>query len=156
MHHALRHVARQRNVQVLDVPGHIFVAITTWNGFVKYPYSKYSIRVQYWTCHHNRLQEDQILLTNVNKCEYVYVRRAVIRRLHNFVSLRLFPPNSVTLPPLFRTSWWIPCAVRVLALLCELYYWLIWFRVYFREYLTIYQTTITRSTIQTVHFKVLW
>uniref|UniRef100_A0A2C9MAF0 HECT-type E3 ubiquitin transferase n=1 Tax=Biomphalaria glabrata TaxID=6526 RepID=A0A2C9MAF0_BIOGL len=42
--------------------------------------------------------------------------RAIIERIHNFISVRLFPPNSGELPPLAKCSWWIPSATKVLAL----------------------------------------
>ncbi|KAH9524841.1 putative E3 ubiquitin-protein ligase HTD2 [Bulinus truncatus] len=41
---------------------------------------------------------------------------AVIERIHNFISVRLFPPNSGELPPMAKCSWWIPSATKVLAL----------------------------------------
>ncbi|CAL1526466.1 unnamed protein product, partial [Lymnaea stagnalis] len=43
--------------------------------------------------------------------------RAIIERIHNFISGRLFPPKPGDLPPLAKCSWWIPSATKVLALL---------------------------------------
>ncbi|GFO50258.1 HECT domain e3 ubiquitin protein ligase 2 [Plakobranchus ocellatus] len=42
--------------------------------------------------------------------------QAVIERIHNFISVRLFPPKMEDLPPLSKCSWWIPSATKVLAL----------------------------------------
>ncbi|XP_059179233.1 probable E3 ubiquitin-protein ligase HECTD2 isoform X2 [Physella acuta] len=43
--------------------------------------------------------------------------RAIIERIHNFISVRLFPPNPAELPHMSKCSWWIPSATKVLALL---------------------------------------
>ncbi|KAK3698694.1 hypothetical protein RRG08_046196 [Elysia crispata] len=42
--------------------------------------------------------------------------QSVIERIHNFISVRLFPPKMEDLPPLSKCSWWIPSATKVLAL----------------------------------------
>ncbi|XP_074602235.1 putative E3 ubiquitin-protein ligase HECTD2 isoform X3 [Brevipalpus obovatus] len=44
--------------------------------------------------------------------------RKLVKRLHQFVSIREFPPgNGHKLPSISKSRWWIPCATRVLALL---------------------------------------
>lgn len=43
--------------------------------------------------------------------------KAVIRRLHSFISTRLFPTRPAELPPISKSSWWIPSAIKTLALL---------------------------------------
>ena len=125
VHHALRHVARNRNVQVLTLIHITQILTVQYNSLltrVKYqiPLTPFYSMVQ---CAVHCTVQYSYTYTKKVRCyaweRWMYSYRAVIRRLHNFVSLRLFPPSSVTLPPLFRTSWWIPCAVRVLALLCE-------------------------------------
>uniref|UniRef100_A0A1I8GS14 HECT-type E3 ubiquitin transferase n=1 Tax=Macrostomum lignano TaxID=282301 RepID=A0A1I8GS14_9PLAT len=42
---------------------------------------------------------------------------ALLRRIQYFISVRLFPPKTEDLPPLDKASWWVPNAVKVLALL---------------------------------------
>ncbi|XP_035825923.1 probable E3 ubiquitin-protein ligase HECTD2 isoform X2 [Aplysia californica] len=42
--------------------------------------------------------------------------RPVVERIHNFISVRLFPSKPEDLPPLSKCSWWIPSATKVLAL----------------------------------------
>ncbi|XP_041367987.1 probable E3 ubiquitin-protein ligase HECTD2 isoform X2 [Gigantopelta aegis] len=44
------------------------------------------------------------------------VVKAVLDRLHNFISVRLFPPKPQDLPPLSKCTWWIPSATKVMAL----------------------------------------
>ena len=46
--------------------------------------------------------------------------RQLLERLHQFVSLRLFPGQSDELPPMCNCGWWIPSAVKVLSLLSKL------------------------------------
>ncbi|XP_043912584.1 probable E3 ubiquitin-protein ligase HECTD2 [Protopterus annectens] len=43
--------------------------------------------------------------------------KQLVDRLLQFVSLRLFPGKPDELPPMAKCSWWIPSAVRILALL---------------------------------------
>ncbi|ESO93074.1 hypothetical protein LOTGIDRAFT_119782, partial [Lottia gigantea] len=43
--------------------------------------------------------------------------KSLLDRLHNFISVRLFPPKPQDLPPLAKCSWWIPSATKVMALL---------------------------------------
>lgn len=45
------------------------------------------------------------------------VFQRIIKRLHNFISVRLFPPKPQDLPPMAKCTWWIPSATKVLALL---------------------------------------
>nr|XP_022337082.1 probable E3 ubiquitin-protein ligase HECTD2 [Crassostrea virginica] len=45
------------------------------------------------------------------------VFQRIIKRLHNFISIRLFPPKPQDLPPMAKCTWWIPSATKVLALL---------------------------------------
>ncbi|XP_072177562.1 probable E3 ubiquitin-protein ligase HECTD2 [Diadema setosum] len=43
--------------------------------------------------------------------------KAIVDRLQQFTSVRLFPPSTNDLPPIGKCSWWIPSATKVLALL---------------------------------------
>ncbi|KAK6185095.1 hypothetical protein SNE40_007408 [Patella caerulea] len=43
--------------------------------------------------------------------------KGLLDRLHNFISVRLFPPRPQDLPQLPKCSWWIPSATKVMALL---------------------------------------
>ncbi|KAK3096247.1 hypothetical protein FSP39_024931 [Pinctada imbricata] len=43
----------------------------------------------------------------------------IIKRLQNFISIRLFPPKPQDLPPIAKCTWWIPSATKVLALLSK-------------------------------------
>lgn len=44
--------------------------------------------------------------------------RLLVRRLLQFITIREFPPaNGLKLPPATKSRWWIPSAIRVLALL---------------------------------------
>ncbi|XP_061194603.1 probable E3 ubiquitin-protein ligase HECTD2 isoform X2 [Saccostrea echinata] len=45
------------------------------------------------------------------------VFQKIIKRLQNFISIRLFPPKPQDLPPMAKCTWWIPSATKVLALL---------------------------------------
>lgn len=47
------------------------------------------------------------------------VFQRIIKRLHNFISIRLFPPKPQDLPPMAKCTWWIPSATKVLALLSK-------------------------------------
>lgn len=52
--------------------------------------------------------------------------KLVVKRLLQFITIREFPPsNGHKLPTLSKSKWWIPCATRVLAILCKLFtcYW---------------------------------
>ncbi|XP_048746194.2 probable E3 ubiquitin-protein ligase HECTD2 isoform X2 [Ostrea edulis] len=44
------------------------------------------------------------------------VFQKIIKRLQNFISIRLFPPKPQDLPPMVKCTWWIPSATKVLAL----------------------------------------
>ncbi|VDI24269.1 Hypothetical predicted protein, partial [Mytilus galloprovincialis] len=43
--------------------------------------------------------------------------RKLIKRLHSFISIRLFPPRPQDLPPMQKCSWWVPSATKVMALI---------------------------------------
>ncbi|XP_032229698.2 probable E3 ubiquitin-protein ligase HECTD2 isoform X2 [Nematostella vectensis] len=43
--------------------------------------------------------------------------QATVTRVQQFISTRMFPTNSMELPPEEKCTWWIPSAVKVLALL---------------------------------------
>lgn len=36
--------------------------------------------------------------------------------VHNLITMRIFPPRPQALPPMQSCLWWIPCAVRCLAI----------------------------------------
>ncbi|XP_002738170.1 putative E3 ubiquitin-protein ligase HECTD2 [Saccoglossus kowalevskii] len=42
--------------------------------------------------------------------------KALVQRLLQFISVRLFPPHPAELPPMNKCTWWIPSATKVLAL----------------------------------------
>ncbi|XP_031557085.1 probable E3 ubiquitin-protein ligase HECTD2 [Actinia tenebrosa] len=43
--------------------------------------------------------------------------KSIVTRIEQFMSLRLFPTKSTDLPPEEKCTWWVPSAVKVLALL---------------------------------------
>ncbi|XP_014666316.1 PREDICTED: probable E3 ubiquitin-protein ligase HECTD2 isoform X2 [Priapulus caudatus] len=43
--------------------------------------------------------------------------KKLITMIHQFVTVRLFPPKDGDLPPMSKCTWWIPSAIKVLALL---------------------------------------
>ena len=54
--------------------------------------------------------------------------KALVEKINLFISVRLFPPHPADLPPPPKCAWWIPSAIKVLAVLSE---WRKWPRVNF-------------------------
>ena len=45
--------------------------------------------------------------------------RELIEKVNLFISIRLFPPKKGDLPSPVKCSWWIPSAIKMLAILCK-------------------------------------
>nr|CAB3252467.1 probable E3 ubiquitin-protein ligase HECTD2 [Phallusia mammillata] len=62
-------------------------------------------------------ERDQHILTHWLRRLSTPRFRPLVERLHQFVTLRLFPGQSDDLPPMTNCGWWIPSAVKVLSLM---------------------------------------
>ena len=49
--------------------------------------------------------------------------RALVEKVNLFISVRLFPPHPGDLPPPPKCAWWIPSAIKVLAVLSKWREW---------------------------------
>ncbi|XP_050421028.1 probable E3 ubiquitin-protein ligase HECTD2 isoform X2 [Adelges cooleyi] len=62
-------------------------------------------------------KDDHQLLVNWFRIMELDKLRSLIRYIMQFISLRQFSPVDKTLPPLVKTLWWIPSAIKTLALI---------------------------------------